>query len=182
MSFPQGVELKGTMHEYIEDKTSRFAECFEDEKWLQKLVYLNICLYIIQVYKSLQDLGENIFSSSVNFLKFTETECKNHATKQNLEIVLFLLGNPRWGKSSSLKLYLKPSGGSNQQNYSGFFFFFFCPSFKYKYMIRKTFFLQIISISESDFETWGRILWWIVKIVALKFLSSKCHYLDFKLM
>ena len=68
MSFPQGVELKGTMHKYIEDKTSRFAECFEDEKWLQKLVYLSICHYMIQVCKSLQDLGENIFSSSVNFL------------------------------------------------------------------------------------------------------------------
>lgn len=36
MSFPQGVELNGTMHEYIKEKTCRFAECVEDEKWLQK--------------------------------------------------------------------------------------------------------------------------------------------------
>lgn len=121
MSFPQGVDLKGTMHEYIEEKTNRFAECFEDEKCLQKLVYLSICHYMIQLYKSLQDLGKNIFSSSENFLKFKETERKNNAIKQNLEIFLFLLGNQRWGKLTSLKLYFKPSRRSEQQNYAGFF-------------------------------------------------------------
>lgn len=40
MSFPQGVDLKGSMHESIEEKTNRFAECFEDEKCLQKLTSL----------------------------------------------------------------------------------------------------------------------------------------------
>lgn len=45
---------------------------------------------------------------------------------------------------------------------------FFPPSFKYKYMIKKGSFLWIFSASKFDFERRGRILWWVVKMVALK--------------
>jgi hypothetical protein len=56
-------ELKGELQEYFQENSRPdFAECFEDEEWLQELAYLaDIFHHIIQLNKSLQGPGENVF-------------------------------------------------------------------------------------------------------------------------
>jgi hypothetical protein len=57
-------ELKGELQEYFQENSRPdFAECFEDEEWLQKLAYLaDIFHHINQLNKSLQGPGENVLT------------------------------------------------------------------------------------------------------------------------
>jgi hypothetical protein len=58
-------ELKGELQDYFqENNRPSFAKCFEDEEWLEKLVYLtDIFLHMSQLKKSLQGPRENVLIS-----------------------------------------------------------------------------------------------------------------------
>ena len=67
-------ELKGELQEYFQENNKpEFAECFEDEEWLQKLANLeDIFQHMNQLNKSLQSSGpgENVLTSSDKILGF----------------------------------------------------------------------------------------------------------------
>jgi hypothetical protein len=89
-------ELKGELQEYFQENSRPdFAECFEDEEWLQKLAYLpQIFRHMNQLNKSLQGPGENVLMSSDKVFGFKRKQnlWKNHVAKRNLEIFALLLG------------------------------------------------------------------------------------------
>jgi hypothetical protein len=89
-------ELKGELQEHFQENTSPdFAECFEDEEWLQKLAYLSDIFHrMSQLNKSLQGPGENVLISSDNIFGFKRKPnlWKNHVAKRNLEMFPLLLG------------------------------------------------------------------------------------------
>lgn len=61
MCFSQGVQLKGEMHEYIQEKISHIllSALTIKKKWLQNLAHItDIYNHMIQWNKHLQDSGE----------------------------------------------------------------------------------------------------------------------------
>jgi hypothetical protein len=64
-------ELKRELHNYIQENSRPdFAKCFEDEKLLEKLVYLaDIFHHMNLLNKSLQGPGENISNSNDKILQ-----------------------------------------------------------------------------------------------------------------
>jgi hypothetical protein len=65
-------ELKGELQDYFqENNRPDLAKCFEDEEWLEKLVYLaDIFHHTNQLNKSLQGPKENVLTSSDKILGF----------------------------------------------------------------------------------------------------------------
>jgi hypothetical protein len=64
--------LKGGLQDYFQENSRPdFAECFEDEKWPEKLAYLaHIFHHMNQLNKSLQGPRENVFTSCDKILGF----------------------------------------------------------------------------------------------------------------
>ncbi len=89
-------QLQNELIEYFHDNNRQeFAECFEDEDWLLKLMYLaDIFYHINQLSKSMQDPGENILTSSDKTagLKRKLNIWKSHVTKKNLDMFPLLWG------------------------------------------------------------------------------------------
>lgn len=89
-------ELQEELKKYFQEiSRSDFAECFEDEEWLQKLAYLaDIFNHMNLLNKSMQGSGENILTSSDKMLGFKKklNLWKSHVVKGNLEMFPLLLG------------------------------------------------------------------------------------------
>jgi hypothetical protein len=88
--------LKGELQDYFQENSKpKFAKCFEDEEWLEKLAYLaHIFHHMNQLNKSLQGPREYVLTSSDMILGFKRklNLWKNHIVKGNLEIFPGLLG------------------------------------------------------------------------------------------
>jgi hypothetical protein len=84
------------LQDYFQGNSKQdFAECSEDEEWLEKLTYLaDTFHHMNQLDKSLQGPGENVLSSSDKILGFKRklNLWKNHVVKGNLEMFPLLLG------------------------------------------------------------------------------------------
>jgi hypothetical protein len=89
-------ELKCEWQDYFQENSRPdLANCFEDEKWLEKLVYLaDISHHIIQLNRSPQGPGGNVLASSDKILWFKRklNHWKNHIVKGNLEMCPLPLG------------------------------------------------------------------------------------------
>ena len=83
-------ELKHELQEYFqENKNQDFANCYEDEKCLQRLAYLaDMFHHMNRLDKLLQDLRQNVLTSSDKILAFRRklNLLKNHDAKGKLEM------------------------------------------------------------------------------------------------
>ena len=92
----RGFDLKDELQKYFQENNKKnFAKCFEDEKWLQRLIYLAyIFHHMNQLNKSLRGPRENVVSSSDEILALRRklNLWKNHVAKENLEMFQQLVG------------------------------------------------------------------------------------------